>query len=147
MFFLVYPKTHQGVYVIRQPAELILTEKNGTKTQLFRTLEIQLNVFDTVQVQISPTQGIFYDGIWFSDWNTYLAKIIHESFLYAGFNTVWIDESDKGDSVDINLDITKSFEVKQVLMKNDYWDDVQRSKGEYSEIFKRKLFEKKIKIN
>lgn len=131
--------------MVRQPAELVLTAKDGTKTTLFRILEIQLNVLEIIQVEFS-SKGIFYDGIWFPDWDTYLAKVIHESFLFAGFNTVWIDESGKGDSVDINLDTTKSFEVKQVLMKNDYWEYQERSKAQYSETFQQKRLEKKVKL-
>lgn len=142
------PKTHQGVYIVRQPAELILTDKDGTVTNIFRILEIQLNVFwDIIQVKRTP-QGIFYNGIWFSDWDTYLAKRIHESFLFAAFSAVWIDESGKGDSVDINLDNTFSFQVKQVLIKNDHWDNILRRRGEieHSDNFQTKLLEKKIRI-
>lgn len=123
---------------------MMLTDPQGKKTQHYRILEIQLNVLEITSVETSTSKGFLYDGDWYSTWDTYLAKRIHDQFLYAAFDTIWIDESGQGDSVEINIDSTKSFEVKQVLVKNGYWEERQRMKNQYSDTFERKLTEKKI---
>jgi hypothetical protein len=85
-------------------------------------VEYFINHFDTID-------GIELDDLSFFNFQEYFAKIIHDEFLLECFKLISIGGPSGGyDSAEIDMEKSKSFEIKLVIMKNTHWETFFKNK-------------------